>query len=127
MTGSAPSPGPAPGPTPSLVALGEAMAVVATTEPGPFAHGAPMGRGWAGAGATVAVGVSRLGHTAAWTGRVGDDAAGAMVLAGLRAEGVDVSGARTDPDARAVERAAATGHRRRNPAWRRGDGSLAEW
>ncbi|MEW5630945.1 sugar kinase [Streptomyces hydrogenans] len=95
----APAPGSVPGPTPSLVTLGEAMAVVAATEPGPFAHGTPMRLGWAGAEATVAVGVSRLGHTAAWTGRVGDDAAGAMVLAGLRAEGVDVSGARTDPDA----------------------------
>ncbi|MEU3399775.1 hypothetical protein [Streptomyces filamentosus] len=30
-------------------------------------------------------------------------------------------------DAKAVERAAETGHRRRNPAWRRDDGSLAEW
>jgi len=26
-----------------------------------------------------------------------------------------------------VERAAETGHRWRNPAWRRDDGSLAEW
>ncbi|MFD3565945.1 galactonate dehydratase [Streptomyces sp. NPDC058667] len=30
-------------------------------------------------------------------------------------------------DAKAVERAAETGHRWRNPAWRRDDGSLAEW
>ncbi|MFF5920339.1 hypothetical protein ACFY8C_18650 [Streptomyces flavochromogenes] len=29
-------------------------------------------------------------------------------------------------DAKAVERA-EVGHRRRNPAWRRDDGSLAEW
>ncbi|MFF8378314.1 sugar kinase [Streptomyces sp. NPDC015661] len=85
--------------SPSLVTLGEAMAVVAATEPGPFANGAPARLGWAGAEATVAVGVSRLGHPAAWTGRVGDDAMGAMVLAGLRAEGVDVSTARTDPAA----------------------------
>ncbi|MFJ3908341.1 galactonate dehydratase [Streptomyces vinaceus] len=30
-------------------------------------------------------------------------------------------------DEKAVERAAETGHRWRNPVWRRGDGSLAEW
>ncbi|MCX5230138.1 sugar kinase [Streptomyces sp. NBC_00233] len=84
---------------PALVTLGEAMAVVAATRPGPLAPGAPLRMGWAGAEATVAIGVSRLGHTAAWTGRVGEDAAGAMVLAGLRAEGVDVAAARTDPAA----------------------------
>ncbi|WP_338491936.1 sugar kinase [Streptomyces sp. SJL17-4] len=84
---------------PALVTLGEAMAVVAATRPGPLAPGAPLRLGWAGAEATVAIGVSRLGHPAAWTGRVGEDAAGAMVLAGLRAEGVDVTAARTDPAA----------------------------
>ncbi|WP_395365850.1 sugar kinase [Streptomyces sp. YH02] len=84
---------------PALVTLGEAMAVVAATRPGPLATGAPLRLGWAGAEATVAIGVSRLGHPAAWTGRVGEDAAGAMVLAGLRAEGVDVAAARTDPAA----------------------------
>ncbi|WP_327165391.1 sugar kinase [Streptomyces zaomyceticus] len=87
------------GTPPALVTLGEAMAVVATVAPGPLATGAPLRLGWAGAEATVAIGVSRLGHAAAWTGRLGEDAAGAMVLAGLRAEGVDVSAARTDPAA----------------------------
>ncbi|MFF1506848.1 sugar kinase [Streptomyces sp. NPDC058326] len=87
------------GTPPALVTLGEAMAVAAATEPGPLATGTALRLGWAGAEATVAIGVSRLGHRAAWTGRVGEDAAGAMVLAGLRAEGVDVSAARTDPAA----------------------------
>ncbi|MEU3478156.1 sugar kinase [Streptomyces sp. NPDC033754] len=86
-------------PAPELITLGEVMAVAAATGPSPFATGAPLRLGWAGAEATVAIGVSRLGHRAAWTGRVGEDAAGAMILAGLRAEGVDVSGARTDPAA----------------------------
>ncbi|MFC9699182.1 sugar kinase [Streptomyces sp. NPDC056943] len=86
-------------PAPELVTLGEVMAVAAATGPGPFATGAPLRLGWAGAEATVAIGVSRLGHRAAWTGRVGEDPAGAMILAGLRAEGVDVTGARTDPAA----------------------------
>ncbi|MFE0650883.1 sugar kinase [Streptomyces sp. NPDC059534] len=87
----------APGTPPALFTLGEAMAMAAATGPGPFATGAPLRLGWAGAEATVAIGVSRLGHRAAWTGRVGEDAAGEMVLAGLRAEGVDVEGARREP------------------------------
>ncbi|MGW0391254.1 sugar kinase [Streptomyces sp. NPDC003042] len=82
-----------------LVTLGEAMAVVAATEPGPLAGGATARLGFAGAEATVAIGVSRLGHSAAWTGRIGDDAAGTMIWAGLRAEGVDVSHCRIDPTA----------------------------
>ncbi|MFE2557067.1 sugar kinase [Streptomyces sp. NPDC059352] len=90
---------PTPAAHPELVTLGEVMAVAAATGPGPFTTGAPLRLGWAGAEATVAVGVSRLGHSSAWTGRVGEDATGAMVLAGLRGEGVDVSGARTDPAA----------------------------
>ncbi|OKJ66088.1 sugar kinase [Streptomyces sp. CB02261] len=87
------------GSPPALVTLGEAMAVAAAIVPGPLATGTPLRLAWAGAEATVAIGVSRLGHPAAWTGRVGDDAAGAMILAGLRGEGVDVSAARTDPAA----------------------------
>ncbi|MFZ3494119.1 sugar kinase [Streptomyces sp. 5.8] len=83
----------------ALVTLGEAMAVVAASQPGPLDRGAALRMGFAGAEATVAIGVSRLGHSVAWTGRVGDDSAGAMILAGLRAEGVDVSHVRVDPDA----------------------------
>ncbi|MBT2469165.1 sugar kinase [Streptomyces sp. ISL-66] len=100
MTAAAPTPKAPTSPTaPALVTLGEAMAVVAATEPGPLATHAPLRLGYAGAEATVAIGVSRLGHTASWTGRVGQDAAGAMILAGLRAEGVDVSRSLTDPEA----------------------------
>ncbi|MFE2561859.1 sugar kinase [Streptomyces sp. NPDC059352] len=80
-----------------LVTLGEAMAVVASTELGPLAPGHSARLSFAGAEATVAIGVSRLGHTASWIGKVGDDAAGSMILAGLRAEGVDVSGVGVEP------------------------------
>jgi 2-dehydro-3-deoxygluconokinase len=83
----------------ALVTLGEAMGVMSGTETGPFAVGAAARLSFAGAEATVAIGVSRLGHPAAWIGRVGDDAVGSMVLSGLRGESVDVSGARVDPTA----------------------------
>ncbi|WP_406232016.1 sugar kinase [Nocardia sp. NBC_01009] len=82
----------------NLVTLGEAVGVVAATEPGPLAPGATMRMDFAGAEATVAIGVSRLGHDSAWVGTVGDDAVGRMVLDRLRAERVDVSRCRTDPE-----------------------------
>jgi sulfofructose kinase len=46
-----------------------------------------------GMAATAAVAVARLGGAAMWCGRVGDDAAGATILAKLRALGVDTRGA----------------------------------
>lgn len=81
-----------------LVTLGEAIGVVAATEPGPLASGASMRMDFAGAEATVAIGVNRLGHASAWVGSVGDDAVGTMVLDRLRAERVDVSRCRIDPE-----------------------------
>ncbi|WP_330253493.1 sugar kinase [Nocardia sp. NBC_00565] len=81
-----------------LVTLGEALGVVAATEPGPLAPGAALRMDFAGAEATVAIGVSRLGHPSAWVGSVGSDAIGTMVLDRLRAERVDVAHCRIDPD-----------------------------
>ncbi|MFJ8301140.1 sugar kinase [Streptomyces sp. NPDC094447] len=79
-----------------LVTLGEAMLSVSTTETGPLAPGRTARLSFAGAEATVAIGVARQGHRASWIGVVGDDAPGAMILDSLRAEGVDVSRVRTD-------------------------------
>ncbi len=73
--------------------------MAAATDPGPLAHGAPLRLTFAGAEATVAIGVRRLGHTASWTGRVGADAGGAMILDGLRAADVDVTRVVEDADA----------------------------
>ncbi|MEU6586713.1 sugar kinase [Nocardia sp. NPDC046763] len=81
-----------------LVTLGEALGVVAATDPGPLAPGAAMRMDFAGAEATVAVGVRRLGHESAWTGILGADAVGRMILERLRAERVDVSRCRIDPE-----------------------------
>lgn len=51
----------------------------------------------AGAEGNVAIAAARLGHRAAWTGRVGDDESGSLVLRTLAAEGVDTSSVRRDP------------------------------
>ena len=81
---------------PYLVTLGDVLAVMATRNPGPFALGTTLRLGIAGAESNVAVGVSRLGGSATWIGRVGDDELGDLVLRELRAEGVTTVAAR-DP------------------------------
>jgi 2-dehydro-3-deoxygluconokinase len=88
-------------PTPSLdvVTLGETMGVLAAEEIGPLRNGHRLLLGTAGAESNVAVGVCRLGRSAAWAGRVGADPIGRLVLRELRAEGVDVSRAITDTGA----------------------------
>ncbi|NUW45488.1 sugar kinase [Nonomuraea rhodomycinica] len=65
---------------------------------GPLRLGGSLELSMAGAEANVAIGLARLGHTARWAGVVGDDELGLLVLRTLRAEGVDVDTARTDPD-----------------------------
>jgi 2-dehydro-3-deoxygluconokinase len=84
---------------PELVTLGETMGLLAADEIGPLHNGHRMKLGVAGAESNVAIGVARLGHRAAWIGRVGADAVGRMVLRELRGEGVDVSRAIVDRDA----------------------------
>ncbi|MFF3441436.1 sugar kinase [Streptosporangium sp. NPDC002721] len=82
-----------------LVTLGEAMAVVRGADVGPLRPGFAARLSFAGAEATVAIAMSRLGHRAAWCGRLGTDPAGDMILGGLRGEGVDVSTVGREPDA----------------------------
>lgn len=52
----------------------------------------------AGAESNVAIGLSRLGFRTGYVSRVGDDPAGAALLATLRSENVDVSAVAVDPD-----------------------------
>lgn len=81
-----------------VVTLGEAMLLLLAEGATPLAAAARFERSVAGAEATVAVGLARLGHDVAYAGRVGDDPFGDAVRATLRAEGVDVAALRTDPD-----------------------------
>jgi 2-dehydro-3-deoxygluconokinase len=73
----------------TLLTLGETMGVAGTTPGTPLATAGQLRLSTAGAEATVAIGMQRLGHTAAWVGTVGDDEIGRRVLRDLRAEGVD--------------------------------------
>ena len=52
-----------------------------------------------GAESNVCIGLARLGHSAGWVSRVGDDEFGRFVVSAIRAEGVDVSQVRVDPEA----------------------------
>lgn len=50
----------------------------------------------AGAESNVAINLARLGRSVSWVSRVGDDAVGRRLVAGLTAEGVDTSGVLVD-------------------------------
>ncbi|MER5739634.1 sugar kinase [Streptomyces sp. NPDC002262] len=75
---------------PELVAIGETMAALSCSRIGPLRHAGTLEVSIAGAESTVAIGVGRLGHSAAWVGRLGDDELGERVRMTLRAEGVQV-------------------------------------
>lgn len=82
-----------------LVTFGETMALLSSPVAGPLRHAATLDVSVGGSESNAAIGLRRLGTTAAWTGRVGDDELGRLVLARLRGEGLDVTGATVDPDA----------------------------
>jgi 2-dehydro-3-deoxygluconokinase len=81
-----------------LLTIGETMGVAATRTGDPLRTARELRLSTAGAESTVAIGMCRLGHDAAWVGVVGDDELGARVRRDLAAEGVDVRFVRTDPD-----------------------------
>ncbi|MEV6864116.1 sugar kinase [Streptosporangium subroseum] len=85
--------GPARGPI-EVATFGETMASLRADDP--IRLGGTMRLSVAGAESNVAIGLARLGHRVSWTGRVGDDETGELVLRTLRAEAVDVTHARVD-------------------------------
>jgi 2-dehydro-3-deoxygluconokinase len=79
-----------------LLTFGEAL--VSLRAAGPLAAGGALTTHLAGAESNVAIGVARLGHGAAWVGRVSDDELGEYLLRQLRAEGVRVDQVTRDPE-----------------------------
>ncbi|MFD3444378.1 sugar kinase [Microbacteriaceae bacterium 4G12] len=79
-----------------LLTLGETMGLFTATTSGASSPYFRLGIG--GAETNVAIGVTRLGGSAAWVGRVGADLVGDLVLRELRAEGVETHSV-TDPNA----------------------------
>ena len=74
-----------------LVTLGETMVLLLAEQAGPMREATTFRRHIAGAECNVAVGLSRLGHSAGWISRVGDDEFGRAVVFRIRGEGVDTS------------------------------------
>lgn len=71
-----------------VVTLGEVMALFLASDRLPVERAAGFSLGYAGAEATVAVGLSRLGHRARLVSALGDDALGRRIRALLGDEGV---------------------------------------
>jgi 2-dehydro-3-deoxygluconokinase len=74
--------------TAGLVTLGETMGLVGADGIGTLEYAGSFHFGIGGAESNVAIGVSRLGGSATWLGRIGPDAAGDLIERRLRAEGV---------------------------------------
>ncbi|MDQ3810703.1 MAG: sugar kinase [Chloroflexota bacterium] len=84
---------------PAVVALGETMVLLLAQQAGPMREAYSFSRHIAGAESNVAVGVCRLGGSAGFISRVGDDEFGRVIVSRIRGEGVDVSHVRVDPSA----------------------------
>lgn len=73
-----------------VLTLGESLALLRPARAVSFELASDVHLGIGGAESNVAIGVSRLGGTSEWIGRVGDDALGLRIVRELRAEGVSV-------------------------------------
>lgn len=71
-----------------LLTFGESMVSLRSTAP--LASGGTLNMQVAGAESNVAIGVARLGHTAAWAGALGADPHGEFIVKELRGEGVQL-------------------------------------
>jgi 2-dehydro-3-deoxygluconokinase len=80
-----------------VVTLGETMVLLLAEQSGPMREAATFRRHIAGAESNVAIGLCRLGQTAGWFSRVGDDEFGRAVVFRIRGEGVDTSHVLQDP------------------------------
>jgi 2-dehydro-3-deoxygluconokinase len=81
-----------------VVTAGEPMALLLAEGQRPLRDADRFIRSVAGTESNVAIGLARLGHRVAFTGRIGTDAAGEWVRHALRADGVDTGWLRDDPD-----------------------------
>jgi len=81
-----------------LVTIGETMVSFVPNINESLRYGATLKMYIAGAESNTAIGLQRLGHSASFITRVGDDSFGQFVLRMIRAEGVDTSYVKIDTD-----------------------------
>ena len=76
---------------PELVTIGETCVALVAKSGGPLRYSTEFEKRPGGAESTVAAAVARLGHSAGWISKLGDDEFGKYVLNVMRGEGVDTS------------------------------------
>lgn len=76
---------------PELVTIGETMIILEAADEGRLRYIPSFNRRQGGAESNVAIGVARLGHSAGWISKVGDDEFGKYLVSSIRGEGVDTS------------------------------------
>lgn len=82
---------------PEIVTIGETMAAFTPDHSGFLRYAREYEMRIAGAESNLAIGVCKLGHTAGWISRLGNDEFGQFVQNSIRAEGVDTSKVVSDP------------------------------
>lgn len=81
-----------------IITFGETMALMMPNRAGGIEHAKSFDSSFGGAESNLAIGLARLGVSAGWFGRLGNDPLGRMILKGIRGEGVDVSRAQLVDD-----------------------------
>ncbi|WP_195575251.1 sugar kinase [Paenibacillus sp. 1001270B_150601_E10] len=76
---------------PEVVTFGESMALLIAEGGKGLEYTSNLTPSFGGAETNVAIGLSRLGHSAGWCGRLGDDPFGHRIYKMVRGEGVDVT------------------------------------
>ncbi|MCM3040616.1 sugar kinase [Paenibacillus motobuensis] len=76
---------------PEVITFGESMALLIAEGGKGLEYTSNLTPSFGGAETNVAIGLSRLGHSVGWCGRLGDDPFGHRIYKMVRGEGVDVS------------------------------------
>ena len=84
--------------TPEILTIGETMAVMVPQENGPLRYVRDYRLKIAGAESNTAIGLAKLGHASGWISCVGADEMGEFIRNTVRAEGVETSRLKVDPE-----------------------------
>ncbi|WP_343225212.1 PfkB family carbohydrate kinase [Paenibacillus sp. EZ-K15] len=74
-----------------VVTFGESMVLFSGDQELPLEYVHQFHKQMAGAESNVAIGLARLGHSAGWFSKLGQDAFGRYILQSIRGQGVDTS------------------------------------
>ncbi|WP_245827615.1 sugar kinase [Paenisporosarcina indica] len=83
---------------PELITIGETMVLFEAAADGPLQYIHQFNKKCGGAESNVAIGVTRLGHSAGFISQVGDEEFGKFVISSIRGEGVDTSRVKINED-----------------------------